>query len=383
MTLTNENMQPVLDGILVVEVGQILSAPYAAAILGDLGAEVVKVERPSGDDGRSMGPAFKNGDSMNFHIFNRGKKSVKLDLRGEEGKLHFDSLTARCDIFIHNLRPGVQRDLGMSGEELCKRYPRLVYCEISAFGHAGPMSQKPGYEPLAQAYGGLMTINGGPDDPPLRMGASVCDQGAGMWAVIGSLSLLRQRDITGVGGIVQTSLFETALGWAVQRTDAYRNQGVLLEKHATGHPNLVPYQSFNASDGAFLICAGNDRLFARLASVLGHVEWSTDSRFSTNRERLVHREELLGKIQPILLEKTRDQWITQLEAVGVPCSPIHTIPEVVALPQAEALGIFSNVPGEDYTLTGLPLTINGKRPQVRCGPPRLGEHNFELFGDTK
>jgi formyl-CoA transferase len=169
----------------------------------------------------------------------------------------------------------------------------------------------------------------------------------------------------------------------VQRTDAYRNQGVLLEKHATGHPNLVPYQSFNASDGAFLICAGNDRLFARLASVLGHVEWSTDSRFSTNRERLVHREELLGKIQPILLEKTRDQWITQLEAVGVPCSPIHTIPEVVALPQAEALGIFSNVPGEDYTLTGLPLTINGKRPQVRCGPPRLGEHNFELFGDTK
>jgi len=383
MNLTNENMQPVLDGILVVEVGQILSAPYAAAILGDLGAEVVKVERPSGDDGRSMGPAFKSGDSMNFHIFNRGKKSVKLDLRGEEGKLHFDSLIARCDIFIHNLRPGVQRDLGMSGEELCKRYPRLVYCEISAFGHAGPMSQKPGYEPLAQAYGGLMTINGGPDDPPLRMGASVCDQGAGMWAVIGSLSLLRQRDITGVGGIVQTSLFETALGWAVQRTDAYRNQGVLLEKHATGHPNLVPYQSFNASDGAFLICAGNDRLFARLASVLGHVEWSTDSRFSTNRERLVHREELLKKIQPILLEKTRDQWITQLEAVGVPCSPIHTIPEVVALPQAEALGIFSNVPGEDYTLTGLPLTINGKRPQVRCGPPRLGEHNFELFGDTK
>lgn len=383
MHSTDKHMQPVLDGILVVEVGQILSAPYAAAILGDLGAEVVKVERPSGDDGRSMGPAFKNGDSMNFHIFNRGKKSVKLDLKGEEGRRHFDSLIARCDIFIHNLRPGVQQDLGMSGEELCKRHPRLVYCEISAFGHAGPMSQRPGYEPLAQAYGGLMTINGGPDDPPSRMGASVCDQGAGMWAVIGSLSLLRQRDITGVGGIVQTSLFETALGWAVQRTDAYRNQGVLLEKHATGHPNLVPYQSFNASDGAFLICAGNDRLFARLASVLGHGEWSTDSRFSSNRERLVHREELLTKIQPILLEKSRNQWISQLEAVGVPCSPIHTIPEVVALPQAKALGMFSSVPGEDYTLTGLPLTINGNRPQVRCGPPRLGEHNLELFGDTK
>jgi len=373
-------VRPVLEGVLVIEVGQILSAPYAAAILGDLGAEVVKVERPSGDDGRSMGPAFRNGDSMNFHIFNRGKKSVKLDLKGDEGRRHFESLIARCDICIHNLRPGVQQDLGISGEELCKRYPRLVYCEISAFGHTGPMSQKPGYEPLAQAYGGLMTINGGPDDPPSRMGASVCDQGAGMWAVIGSLSLLRQRDITGVGGIVQTSLFETALGWAVQRTDAYRNQGVLLEKHASGHPNLVPYQSFNAADGAFLICAGNDRLFARLASALGHDEWSTDARFCTNRERLVHREELLTKIQTVLLEKSRDQWISQLEAVGVPCSAIHTIPEVVALPQAMALGMFSTVPGEDYTLTGLPLTINGNRPQVRGGPPRLGEHNLELFG---
>jgi crotonobetainyl-CoA:carnitine CoA-transferase CaiB-like acyl-CoA transferase len=375
-------MSAVLDGVVVVEVGQILSAPYAAAIFSDLGAEVVKVERPGGDDGRSMGPAFRNGDSMNFHIFNRGKKSVQLDLRAEEGRRHFDSLLARCDILIHNLRPGVPDDLGMSGEALCKQYPRLVYCEISAFGHAGPMSRKPGYEPLAQAYGGLMTINGGPDDPPSRMGASVCDQGAGMWAVIGSLSLLRQRDRTGTGGIVQTSLFETALGWAVQRTDAYRNQGVLLDKHASGHPNLVPYQSFDAADGAFLICAGNDRLFARLATALGHAEWLADSRFITNRERLMHRTELIGLIQPILLEKSRAHWISQLEAVGVPCSPIHTIPEVVALPQTEALGMVSTVPGEDYSLTCLPLTINGERPRVRRGPPRLGEHNRELFGDA-
>jgi len=381
--LKEKNMQPVLDGIVVVEVGQILSAPYASAILSDLGAEVVKVERPGGDDGRSMGPSFKNGDSMNFHIFNRGKKSVQLDLKGGEGRHQFETLLARCDILIHNLRPGVSQDLGMSGEDLCKRYPRLIYCEISAFGHTGPMSQKPGYEPLAQAYGGLMTINGGPDDPPSRMGASVCDQGAGMWAVIGSLSLLRQRDITGLGGIVQTSLFETALGWAVQRSDAYRNQGVLLEKHATGHPNLVPYQSFDAADGAFLICAGNDRLFARLALVLGNGKWSTDSRFSTNRERLVHREELLALIKPILLENSRELWISKLEAVGVPCSPIHTIPEAVALPQAQALGMFLPVPGEDYTLTGLPLTINGNRPQVRCGPPALGKHNLELFGKAK
>ncbi len=372
--------QPILDGIRVVEVGQILSAPYASAILGDLGADVVKVERPRGDDGRSMGPPFRNGDSMNFHIFNRGKKSVALDLKDVDGRRQFELLIAECDVLIHNLRPGVAQALGMSGEELCERYPRLVYCEISAFGHTGPMSRRPGYEPLAQAYSGLMSINGGPQDPPSRMGASVCDQGAGMWAVIGVLSLLRQRDITGVGGMVQTSLLETALAWAVQRTDAYRNQGVLFEKHATGHPNLVPYQSFETDDGPLLICAGNDRLFAALARVLGHKEWASDIRFSTNRARLTHREALLDLIRPVLLKRTRANWITELETAGVPCSPMHTIPEVVALPQVETLGIFSAVPGEDYSLTGLPLTINGDRPALRGGPPRLGEHNLELFG---
>ena len=374
-------MQGTLHGVTVVELGQILAAPFAGSIMCDLGAEVIKVERPkTGDDGRNMGPAFRNGDSMNFHIFNRGKKSVELDLKSEAGRAKLDTILARADVLIHNMRPGVPRDLHLDGPTLCARFPRLVYCEISAFGHKGPMSDRPGYEPLIQAYSGLSSINGGPDDPPLRMGASICDQGSGMWAVIGALSVLRQRDQTGVGGIVQTSLFESAMVWASQRSDAYRNQGVLMERHATGHPNFVPYQAFDAADSPMLLCAGNDRLFAKVAAVVGHPEWAADERFSTNRARLTHRNELLPPLADILKSKPRAHWVAAFEAVGVPCSPIHTIPEVMSLPQTRELGVFASVPGEDYTLTGMPISINGERPRLRRGPPRLGEHNAEVLG---
>lgn len=377
-------MQGTLSGVVVVELGQILAAPFAGSIFCDLGAEVIKVERPeTGDDGRNMGPAFRNGDSMNFHVFNRGKKSVELNLKSEEGRAKLDTILARADVLIHNMRPGVPKDLHLDGETLCKRFPRLVYCEISAFGHKGPMSDRPGYEPLIQAYSGLSSINGGPDDPPIRMGASVCDQGSGMWAVIGALSMLRQRDATGKGGIVQTSLFETAMIWGSQRTDAFRNQGVLMERHPTGHPNFVPYQSFDAADGPMLLCAGNDRLFGKVATVLGHPEWATDERFKTNRSRLVNRQALLPQISALVAERPRAHWVAAFEAAGVPCSPVHSIPEVVKLPHTEALGIFGQVPGEDYTLTAMPISINGERPAIRRGPPRLGEHNDEVLGKNK
>ncbi len=372
-------MAKILDGIRVLELGQVLAGPFAGAILADMGAQVIKVERiEGGDDARRMGPAFRHGDALNFHVFNRGKKSVAIDLKSAEGLAAFERLVEQTDICIHNLRPGVPQALGIDGPTLCARYPRLIYAEISAFGHIGPMSQAPGYEPLIQAFSGLNSINGGPDDPPMRSAASICDQGAGMWAVIGALALLQRRHQTGQGGIVSTSLLETALVWAAQKSDAFVNEGRLPERDRSGHPGFVPYESFDTADGPLLICCGNDRLFAKLAHELGRDDWPADPRFATNRQRLDNKAALLDQLKPLLRQKTRQQWIKAFEITGVPCAPVHTVAEAIVHPQVEALGILQTVPGEDFRLTALPMTIDGERPALQSVAPRLGEHNAEL-----
>ncbi len=366
----------VLAGVRVIELGQVLAGPFAGAIFADLGAEVLKIERTDGgDDARRMGPAFRHNDSLTFHIFNRGKRSIALDLKSEAGRAALETLLAQADILVHNLRPGVPEDLGIDGPSVCARHPRLIYCEISAFGHRGPMRERPGYEPLIQAYSGLSSTNGGPDDPPIRIGASVCDQGTGMWTVIGALSMLQQRQRTGRGGIVQASLLETALVWNAQRADAYALTGEMPPRHASGHPSLVPYEAFDAADGPLLICCGNDRLFAKLAQVLGRPQWADDERFMTNRARLKNKAALFDELCPLLKAGPRAQWIERFEAVGVPCSPIHTVPEVLAQPQVAALGLVMPVPQEDFALTGVPLSFDGQRPAFQRPAPRLGEHN--------
>jgi formyl-CoA transferase len=369
-------MEKVLEGVRVLELGQVLAGPFAGAIFADLGAEVVKLERiEGGDDARHMGPAFRHGDALNFHIFNRGKKSVAIDLKRAEGLAAFERLAADADVFIHNLRPGVTQALGIDGERLCARHPRLIYCEISAFGHVGPMRMQPGYEPLIQAFSGLSAINGGPDDPPMRTGASVCDQGTGMWAVIGALALLQRRQHTGKGGIVHTSLLETALTWTGQKADAYANEGRLPDRHRSGHPGFVPYEAFDTADAPLLICCGNDRLFAKLAHELGRDDWVADPRFATNRARLANKAELVGQLTPILRGQARSEWIARFNIAGVPCAPVHSVPEALAHPQVEALGMLQPVPGEDFRLTALPMSIDGERPTHRAVAPRLGEHN--------
>jgi len=368
-----------LAGIRVLELGQVLSGPFAGSILCDLGAEVIKVEKiDGGDDARHMGPAFHNGDALNFHLFNRGKKSVALDLKSTAGLNALHALLATTDILIHNLRPGVTQSMGIDGARLCARYERLIYCEISAFGHDGPMRMRPGYEPLIQAFSGLSSTNGGPNDPPIRIGASVCDQGTGMWAVIGVLSMLEQRRRTQRGGVVNTSLLETAMVWNGQKSEAYLNQQQLPVRHASGHPNFVPYEAFDAQDGPLLICCGNDRLFAKLSQVLGHAHWSADPKFSTNRQRILNKDGLLQEIRPLLLQKTRDHWVEAFEAVGVPCSPINSLPQSLETPQVQALGLRQVVPGEDFELTGLPLSFNGQRPPIQSGAPQLGQHNKDF-----
>lgn len=369
-------MEAILDGVRVLELGQVLSGPFAGAILADLGAEVVKLERiEGGDDARHMGPAFRHGDALSFHIFNRGKKSVAIDLKSEAGLAAFERLAAEADILIHNLRPGVVAAMGIDGPSLCARHPRLIYCEISAFGHLGPMSGQPGYEPLIQAFSGLSAINGGPDDPPMRTAASVCDQGTGMWAVIGALSLLHRRARTGRGGVVNASLLETALAWTAQKSDAYVNEGRLPERHRSGHPSFVPYEAFDTADEPLLICCGNDRLFGKLAQEVGREDWVGDERFASNRARLRHKAALLAQLAPILRSATRGQWLARLNAAGVPCAPVNSVPEALAHPQVQALGMLQPVPGEDFRLTALPVSFDGVRPAHRGVAPGLGANN--------
>ena len=373
-------MSGVLDGVRVVELGQVLAGPFAGAILGDLGAEVIKVERiEGGDDARHMGPAFRHGDALNFHVFNRNKRSVALDLKSAAGLAALERLAETADILVHNLRPGVTESLGIDGPAMCARHPRLVYCEISAFGHIGPQRHSPGYEPLIQAFSGLSSVNGGPDDPPVRLGASVCDQGTGMWVVIGALSLLHRRARTGRGGVVSGSLLETAMVWNAQKADAYTNSGTMPARHASGHPGFVPYESFDTATGPLLICVGNDRLFAKFAAVVGRLEWPADPRFATNRARLANKQELLAMIRIILSSIPRDTWIERFNTAGVPCAPVNSIPEALNEAQVQALALQQNVPGEDYKLTGLPLSFDGVRPTIRAAAPRLGEADTEVF----
>ena len=374
-------MMGVLSGVRVVELGQVLAGPFAGAIFADLGADVIKVEKPDGgDDARRMGPDFRHGDALNFHEFNRGKKSVTLDLKSPEGVEALHGLLAGADIMLHNLRPGAADALGIGAQAVTARHPHLIYCEMSAFGHIGPERLRPGYEPLLQAFGGLSSITGEPDGPPVRMGASVVDQGTGLWTVLGALAMLERRHRTGQGGVVNTSLFETALLWAGQKISAYVNMGKLPERHASGHPNLTPYEAFDAADGPVLVCCGNDRLFAKFAAELGHVEWASDERFSTNRARLKHKPLLLPMIAALMRITPRAEWLERLARIGVPCAPVNNIPEVLAEPQTQALGMVQPVPGEDFSLVAMPLSFNGERPRMAGPAPRLGAHNKEILG---
>lgn len=369
-------MQDILRGLRVLELGQVLAAPFAGAIFADLGAEVVKIERvDGGDDARRMGPPFRGDDSLIFQVFNRGKQSVALDLKSADGRAALEGLLAGADVLVHNLRPGVAATLGVDGPSACARHPRLVYCEISAFGAAGPMRMRPGYEPLVQAFSGLSAINGGPDDPPMRAGASLCDQGSGMWAVIGALALLQRRQHSGRGGIVATSLLEAAMGWNAQKADALVNEGRQPERHRSGHPGFVPYEAFDTADAPLLVCCGNDRLFAKLAQELGRPRWAQDERFATNRARLANKAALFDELVPLLKAGTRAEWLERLERAGVPCAPVHSLPEAVAHPQVQALALLQPLPGQGMRLTALPFTVDGQRPPLRGPAPALGEHN--------
>jgi crotonobetainyl-CoA:carnitine CoA-transferase CaiB-like acyl-CoA transferase len=367
-----------LDGIKVVEIAQALAGPFAGEILAHLGADVVKVERPEGDEARGWGPPFTLGGGPTFHAVNMNKRSIVLDLKDPDAIAWLKGYIAEADVVVQNLRPGVIEELGLGAEALLALNPRLVFCSLWAFGPSGPRRLRPGYEPMVQAFAGLFSVNGGDEDPPSRFGAPVLDLGTGMWAAMGVLAALHRRARTGRGGVVDTSLFETALGWLSGHVAGYRFTGDLPSRERTGSRRLVPFQGFQTKNGTVIIAAGNDRLFAKLGAALGHPEWATDPRFVTNAERRAHREELIVEMERVLTARTKGEWIDILEEAGVPCAPIQDLREMLAEPQTQALGILQAVPDLDLDLMTLPVSFDGRRPPVRRRAPTLGEHTKEI-----
>lgn len=371
-----------LQGVRVIEIAQNLAGPYCAEILAHLGADVIKVERPEGgDDTRGWGPPFLEGAGTSFHAVNLGKRSIAVDLKDAAAVKRLRELIDGADVVVQNLRPGSVEALGLDAPALIARNPRLVYCSLRALGSVGPLKDRPGFEPMVQAFAGMMLMSGQPDGPPIRIGTQVLDHGTGMWAAIGVLAALFRRSATGKGGVVDTSLFETALGWWTIFYASYAISGEVPVRHATGSPKLIVFQGFESRNGPLVIAAANDRLFAKLAVALGRADWAGDARFATNAGRYEHREEILAEVARIVASRTKGEWIDILEAAGVPCAPVNTLPEMLAEPQTEAVGMLQPVPGMNLRLMGLPVMLDGKRPPVARRAPHLGEHTREVLGD--
>jgi len=371
-----------LRGVKVVELANNLAGPYAGSILGLLGADVLKIERPEGgDDARAWGPPFWHGTSATFQAMNINKRGITLDLKAAEQVAWLNAFIEDCDVFLHNLRPGVLDELGLGAEAMMARNPRLVYASLSAFGAVGPMRLRPGYEPMVQAFAGLFSINGEPDRPGVRIGTSVLDLGSGVWTALGCIAALLQRERTGRGCRVDASLFETALGLLTMHLARYAASGTLPQRHPSGSAGVVIFQAFETADGQIIVAAANDRLFAKLAGVLGHPEWAQDPRFKTNPDRVANKAELVGEVAAIVRRATTRDWIERLTAVGVPSAPINDLNEVKAHPQTAALGIVQPIPEIGLPLVGLPLSFDGERPPIRTRAPALGEHNDWVKGE--
>jgi crotonobetainyl-CoA:carnitine CoA-transferase CaiB-like acyl-CoA transferase len=360
-----------LQGVRVVDVTSSLAGPYCTEILGALGADVVKVEHPErGDEARAWGPPFWQGSSVMFYAANLNKRSLALDLkRGQDVLLR---LVDSAQVFLQSLRPGTARRLGYGAAALHARNPALVHCDIGAFGRVGPLKDLPGYDPLLQAFGGLISVTGEPDRPGVRVGASIIDQGTGMWAALGILAAL----YAGGGRTVDVSLFETALGLLPYQATAYLAGEGVPTRHGTAFPLIAPYQVFRALDGELMIAAGNDGLFRRLVETLGLAGLLDDPRFATNPDRVSHRDELSALIQDRVATRAVAELLQELQAAGVPAAPVNDVGQAADHPQTEALGLIQPLP---EPTVALPLSVDGARVAHNRPPPRLGEHTNEIL----
>ena len=370
-----------LEKLVVVELGHSVAAPVAGLILAELGATVVKVENPDGgDDARNWGPPFLHGAAGMFQAINRNKRSVTVDLKSDAERARLARyIVEHADIVVQNMRPGLVERYGLDAAALRELKPSLIYCNLTAFGASGPLKSTPGYDPLLQAFGGLMSVTGHEGAEPVRTGPSIIDQGSGMWAVIGILAALLKRNETGEGCEVNTSLFETALSWMCMHTAMYLASGKVPKRGGSENGGMAPYKAYQASDGWVVIAAANDNLFRRFSQAVGQPQWADDPQMNSNSNRVRNREKVNALVAEVIATRPRSHWIETLAAASVPCAPLQSLDEVLNHPQTEAVGMLQESGDGKFKLMGIPLQFDGERPAFRENPPVLAEDNELLF----
>ena len=370
-----------LDGITILDLTHVLAGPYCTMILGDLGARVIKVERPvTGDDSRAFPPMI-DGDSAYFATINHGKKSIALDLRAEADRAIFDKLLSRADILVENYRPGVMERLGYGWEDIHQQYPGLIYGAVSGFGHSGPDALRPAYDMVVQARGGIMSITGEKDREPVRVGASVGDIVAGMFLAHGLLAALVSRNATGQGQKIDVAMLDSMLAIVEHAIALTSATGQVPGPSGARHPSITPFETFHASDGLFVIAAGNDTLFARLCDTL-QLPLADDARFSTNAARCDNCRLLKRLIEAVTLEFPKAYWIERLEKAGIPTGPIQNVAEAMSDPQLLSRKMIVDLvgpKGQAFKAAGNPIKMSGLQDTTTRGPsPGLDEHRDEI-----
>ena len=375
-----------LAGLTVLDLTRVLSGPYCTMMLADMGARVIKVERPGGgDDTRAWGPPFQSGESAYFLSVNRNKESVTLDLKHPDGRRVLDALIDRADVLAENFRPGALDRMGLGYADLARRRPDLVYCSISGFGQSGPRRREPGYDAMMQGEGGLMSITGAEDGPAYRLGVAIVDVVSGMFAAYGVAVALLARERTGRGQLVDVGMLDAAAAVLTYQAGSYFATGRAPGRLGNRHPSIAPYESLEAADGELVVAAGNDQLWRALCGVLGLGALADDPRFRTNADRVAAR----GALRPLLVERLRTRpvadWLTQLKAAGVPCGGVRDLEQVFSDPQiverAMVVALDHPIAGAIRQL-GVPIKLGGTPGMVRTPPPALGQHtDAVLRGD--
>ena len=375
-------MEAVLSDVVVIDLSRVLAGPYCTMMLGDLGATVIKVEHPgNGDDTRHFGPPYIAGESAYYLGLNRNKQSILLDFSTPEGKERLLKLVSTATVLVENFRPGSLERQGLGYEALHAINPGLIYCSISGYGQTGPYASRPGYDFVAQAESGLMSVTGEIDGDPQRVGSPVGDVSAGMFACMAILAALRVRDHMGKGQYIDISLLETTISLLSNVSSNYLISGEEAQRFGNGHPNIVPYQAFHTEDGYVVVSCGNDRLYQALCHLLAREDLAADPRFATNPQRVRNRKELVPVLQEEFLRRRTDEWLPELRAAGIPCGPINTVSQIFNDPHIQAREFVwecEHPTAGKIKLSGSPMHLSETPTRLYKAPPLLGEDDDKV-----